>query len=168
MKIQKKKSVHTFLIMLPLLLLISYCKDDSGQKPIEQEVRIYMIAPEGSSLPGKMIGCNDILVYEEKTVKADRSILEAALTELIAFKSTAKLQNYVKGPGLMLIQVTVAGGIADVYLKGDFDIFGTCDAPRIKEQIYETVNQFTEYKKINFFINDQTLEKYLSVAGAYF
>lgn len=164
---QKKESLHTIFLLLTIFLLFSYCKDGSVQKPVEQEVRIYLIAPEGSSLPGKMIGCNDILVYEEKTVKIDRSILEAALTELITFKSTAELQNYVKGPGLMLIQVTVAGGIADVYLKGDFDIFGTCDVPRIKEQIYETANQFTEYKKINFLINDQTLEKYLSVAGAF-
>jgi hypothetical protein len=167
MKMLIKNPSSKFLLLLPLLLIFNCCTEESGKKTIEQQVRIYLIALEGTTLPGKMIGCNDILVFEETTIKADRTMLEATLNELIAFKSKGELQNFVKGPGLMLIQVNVAGGVADVYLKGDFDISVSCDIPRIKEQIYETVNQFTEYKKINFFINDQTLEEYFSVAGAY-
>ncbi|MEW6507833.1 MAG: GerMN domain-containing protein [Bacteroidota bacterium] len=162
------KKFLLFLILITSALIISCSKSDSSDKVITQDVKIYLVALEGTELSGKLIGCNDVLVPKEITVNAENSVLESTLNELIAFKSTSKLQNFVRGPALMLIQVTIANGIADVYLRGDFNISGSCDIARIKEQIYETLKQFTEYRKINLFINNQTFEKYLDVAGATF
>jgi hypothetical protein len=162
------KKFLLLLIFLASALIISCSKGDSADKEITQDVKIYLVALEGTELSGKLIGCNDVLVPKEITVTAENSVLESTINELIAFKPTSKLQNFIRGPALMLIQVTIANGIADVYLKGDFNISGSCDIARIKEQLYETLKQFTEYRKINVFINNQTLEKYLDVAGATF
>lgn len=155
-------------ILLSTILIIQCSKSESTVKIEKKDVKIYLVALEGTELSGKLFGCNDVLVSREIKVKAEKSVLESTLSELIDFKSTGELQNFVRGPALMLIQVTIANGIADVYLKGDFNISGSCDIDRIKEQIYETLKQFTEYRKINIFINNQILEKYLDIAGATF
>ncbi|NMB80488.1 MAG: hypothetical protein GYA14_01585 [Ignavibacteria bacterium] len=157
-----------FVFTIIFLLILNGCKSSSENKVIKQDVKIYLVALEGTELSGKLIGCNDVLVEKEITVKAEKSVLESTLSELIDFKSTDELKNFVKGPALMLINVTIANGVADVYLKGDFNISGACDIARIKEQIYETLKQFTEFKKINILINNLTLEKYLDIAGATF
>jgi hypothetical protein len=155
-------------ILLTTVVIIQCSKSESTDKIEKKDVKIYLVALEGSGLSGKLFGCNDVLVSKEITLKAEKSVLESTLSELIAFKSTSKLQNFVRGPALMLIQVTIANRIADVYLKGDFNISGSCDIARIKEQIYETLKQFTEFRKINIFINNQSFEKYLDIAGATF
>lgn len=160
------KKFFVFMIIFSLILI--GCKSSSENKVIKKDVKIYLVALEGSELNGKLIGCNDILVEKEITVNAEKSVLESTLSELIDFKSTDELKNFVKGPALMLINVTIANGVADVYLKGDFNISGACDIARIKEQIYETLKQFTEFKKINILINNLTLEKYLDIAGTTF
>ena len=146
-------------IFLPLIFF--GCKSD-GSKEIS--VNIYLVAYEGSNLSGKTIGCNDILVPITKNVLVENNGVESALNELLIIKDSEELKNFVKGPSLLVYQVTIANGIADVYLKGDFHISGVCDIPRIKEQLYETAKQFSEIKKVKIYINDKTLESYLSVA----
>jgi len=128
-------------------------------------VDIYLVAFGGSNVKGKIIGCDDILVPLTKKVTVETSDLEAALNELFAQKDTPELHTFIKGPGLMLLQVLIADGKAEVYLKGDFEITRKCDIDHIKEQIYETAKQFTEYREIQFYIGNQTLDRYLSVAG---
>jgi hypothetical protein len=151
-------------VIISIIFLLENCGNKESENEIaKQKVNIYLIALEGSTQPGKLIGCNDILVSVERSVAPEKSALESALNELVEFKSTDELQNFVKGPGLILVQVTIARGMADVYFRGAFDISGACDIPRIKEQLYETAKQFTEYSKIEFHINEQTLENYLSV-----
>ncbi len=146
-------------IFLPLIFF--GCKSD-GSKEIS--VNIYLVAYEGSNLSGKTIGCNDILAPITKNVLVENNGVESALNELLITKDSEELKNFVKGPSLLVYQVTIANGIADVYLKGDFHISGVCDIPRIKEQLYETAKQFSEIKKVKIYINDKTLESYLSVA----
>ncbi len=155
------------LIILFSILIICACsknKNDAEEVSKEKTVYVYYVALEGTNLSGKTIGCNDVLVREEKNVIVERSPLEAALNELFTATPQGEIMNFIKGPQLMLVQVTIANGIADVYLKGDFNISGVCDIPRIQEQLYETSKQFTDLKKVNFYINNQSLDSYLSLA----
>lgn len=147
-----------------ILLIISKCNKTGSDEPKELTANIYLVAPKGSNQSGKTIGCGDILVAESKNIQYEKSPLESILSELFAQKSTNVLHNYIKGPNLILYQITIANGYADIYMKGDFMITSICDSARIKEQLYETANQFPDVKKINFYINTQTLENYLSVA----
>ena len=155
----KKRKLILAISMIFIPLFILSCSSN-GQKEIS--VNIYMIAYEGSNLSGKAIGCNEILVPITKNVLVENNEVEAALNELLATPSIDELKNYVKGPSLIVYQVTIANGIADVYLKGDFDISGICDISRIKEQLYETAKQFSDIKTVKIYVNDKTLEAYLS------
>ncbi len=157
------KKIKTILIFSSLFLLqIFFACKSNEQKEIS--VNVYLIAFEGSNLNGKKIGCNDILVPIPKNVLIENNEVEAALNELLVTPSNDELKNFIKGPSLIVYQVNIANGIADVYLKGDFDISNICDIPRIKEQLYETAKQFSDIKNVKIYINDKTLESYLSVS----
>lgn len=160
------KIMRVFLLMSALLasILLNGCGKKNSDEPKEITVNVYMVALEGSKLQGKTIGCNDLLVPISKNVLVEKSHVESAMIELFATKDTEDLMNFIKGPGLFLYQVTLSNGIAEIYLKGDFNISGVCDIPRIQEQLYETAKQFSDVKRVKIFINAQSLESYLSVA----
>lgn len=164
----QKFSLFLFLLFLSSSFLLTNCgkSEETKEAPKEESVQIYLVALEGSKLNGKTIGCNDKLVSVERKVIVERSPIEAAINQLMLEKpaEVEELKNFVKGPQLLLVQVTIAAGVADVYLTGDFDISTVCDISRIQEQLYETTAQFTDLKKVNFFINNQTLENYLTIA----
>lgn len=158
--------ISFFLIGIIAALFLSGCNKKEETKELQEaEVKIFLVALQGSQQTGKAIDCNDVLVEVRKNVVVEKSELESALNELINEKSTDDLKNFVKGPNLFLYQVYIAGGIADVYLKGDFAIFDKCDVIRIEQQLLSTVNQFTQFKKINIFINNQTFSQYMSISN---
>jgi hypothetical protein len=160
------KSMRIFL-MISLIMtsfLFYRCGKKDTDEPKEITVNIYLVALEGSTLRGKTIGCKDILVPISKNVLIEKNVVESAMNELFAAKSTDELKNFIKGPALFLYQVTLSNGIAEIYFKGDFHISAVCDILRIKEQLYETAKQFPEVKEVKIFINAQSLESYLSLA----
>jgi hypothetical protein len=146
-------------------MLLFTCAGKGEKEFTEQEIKIYLVAKDGSAMQGKIMECYDKLIETSKTIKVESSPLEAAITELISTKDTDELKNYIKGSQLILFQVTVVGGIGDVYLNGELAITSACDIVRVREQLYTTAKQFTELKKVNFYINTQPLEKYLEIAG---
>ncbi len=160
------KSMRIFLLISLVLtsFLFYKCSKKDTDEPKEMTVNFYMVALEGSTLQGKTIGCNDILVPISKNVLIEKNEVESAMNELFAAKSTDKLINFIKGPGLFLYQVTLSNGIAEIYLKGDFAISNVCDVPRIQGQLYETAKQFSDVREVKIFINAQSLESYLSLA----
>jgi hypothetical protein len=160
------KFVKIFLILFSVssLLFLNGCHKKDSNEPVEMTVNIYMIAPEGSSLNGKVIDCNNILVPISKNILIEKNEVESALTELFAAKDTDELKNYIKGPGLFLYQANVSDGTAEVYIKGDFAITSLCDISSIREQLYETSKQFPDVKEVKIFINAQSLESYLALS----
>ncbi|MCX6170397.1 MAG: hypothetical protein NTX65_13710 [Ignavibacteriales bacterium] len=153
-----------FVFFTSSLLLLNGCGKKDSNEPVEMTVNFYMVAPEGSSLTGKPIDCNEILVPISKTILIEKNEVESAFTELFAAKDTDDMKNYIKGPGLFLYQSTLSDGMAEVYIKGDFAISSLCDISRIREQLYETAKQFPDVKEVKIFINAQSLESYLSVS----
>ena len=157
--------IKNILMTVAVIFLLLGCgKNKSNEKaePTDRTVYLYLVALEGSPHEGKQFGCNDKLVPVEEEVSVENSVIEAAVKKLITFDDQKDLLNFVRGPGLMLYQVTIADSIADVYLKGSFEILSKCDIPRIEEQLTGTARQFREYKEVNFFINNKTLEDYLA------
>lgn len=145
-------------------LMAAGCGKNSKDEPEESAFMIYLVAPEGSNLQGKIIGCKDILVPVSKLSPVEKNVVESAMMELFAAKSSEEYTNFIKGPGLFLYQATLSNGIAEIYIKGDFAISSKCDISRIREQLYETAGQFSDVKNAKFFINAETLESYLSIA----
>ncbi len=163
-------SIVFFIVIAGVVafLIIKKCGKSETDEPKEITANIYLVTFEGTDLEGKTFGCNDVLVPVSKKLTVENSDIETALNELFKEKDTPELHNFIKGPGLLLIQVLVANNLAEVYIKGDFDISTKCDIERIREQLYETAKQFSEYKAVKFYIGDKTLEEYLSIAEAGF
>lgn len=160
-----KKYYYFFSFLAAILFLFGCGKKEEQTDSPKQSVNIFLVAHAGSSLTGKSIGCNDVLVPVSKEVVIEKSPIYSAVNELISAVDTDELHNYVRGPQLMLVHVTIAGGIAEIFLQGDLIIAGACDIPRIREQLYETVKQFQEIKKFKFYLNERTLESYLNIAS---
>ena len=157
-----------FKIAFPLLFISFFAigckkKSNENEKPLDTSVSIYLVTNMDSSNPGIDVGCGDMLVEVKEDAVVERSLLEAAIGKLLEIKSENNLRNYIKGPGLLLYQVTIARGIADVYLKGDFNISELCDLDRIEKQLKETAKLYPRINQTNFYINDQTLDQYLSI-----
>lgn len=158
------KKISLIALIIAAVVVLYSCSNKGGNST-EQDVNIYLVSLEGTNQEGKAFGCNDKLIAVSRSVKVEKTPIESAITELLAAKDTEELKNYVKGFQLMLFQVTIAGGACDVYLNGELAINGVCDIPRIREQLNETAKQFTDLKRVNFYINTQPLEKYLNIAG---
>ena len=149
-------------------LIINRCSKPGKVESNEISAKIFLVAYAGTNAEGKKIGCDDILVAVPVKLNVETSDIETTLNELIKQQDTSELHNFIKGPGLFLIQVLISDNLAEVYLKGDFDISTKCDIDRIREQLYATAKQFDEYKSVKFYIGDKTLEQYLSIAEAGF
>ena len=160
------KSMRVFILISFILtsFLVCNCGKKATNELKEITVKIYLVALEGSTLQGKTIGCDDILVPISKNIRIEKNEVESAISELFAAKDTDELKNFIKGPGLFLYQVTISNGIAEIYLNGDFGINSVCDIPRIQEQLYETAKQFSDVKEVKIYINGQSLESYLAIA----
>lgn len=140
------------------------CSKKNGAEFKEATFDIYLIAYGGSSADGKRTLCNDIVTPVSKTVTVEKSEIEAAMNELFAQRDTLQLHNFIKGPGLMLVNVFVADDIAEVFMTGDFKIQIKCDVDRIRYQLYETIRQFKDLKQVKFYLNNQPLDNYLEIA----
>ena len=153
------------LILLLSGLFITSCSSNKSDDdiPVDKEVSIYLVTKYDPSTTGEEIVCGDALIEIKEEITADRSVLEATIRKLLEIKSENDTRNYVKGPALLLYQVTIANKVADIYLKGDFDIKELCDIARIEAQLKETAKQFDDINQANFYINNETLEHYLSV-----
>ncbi len=163
-------SIIFFVIVIGgiAFFIINRCSKSGKSESNEISAKIYLVGYGGTNLEGKKIGCDDILVAVPVKLNVETSDIETALNELIKQHDTPELHNFIKGPGLFLIQVLISNNLAEVYLKGDFDISTKCDIDRIREQLYATAKQFDEYKAVRFYIGDKTLEQYLSIAEAGF
>lgn len=140
------------------------CNKKSGAESKEATFNIYLITYDGSGAQGKKTSCNDIVTPLQKKVIVEKSDIEAAMNELFAQKDTLQLHNFIRGPGLLLFNVLVADDVAEVFITGDFRIQIKCDIDRIHDQLYETAGQFKDLKQVKFYINNQSLDNYLSVA----
>jgi hypothetical protein len=114
-------------------------------------IPVALILTEGNAAPaeaviGETIGCADqvALIGLSRVAATDRPVLDA-LNTLLAWKDSSyqDLYNALAFSDLQVDQVvTTDGRTTRVELSGEVVSGGTCDDPRIKAQIEETVRQF--------------------------
>ena len=131
-----------------------------------QDVRftLYLVALGPTEVHGEALGCGDVLVGVERTVKVVGTPLETALRALLAADDQGNLVNPVRRPDLAIESITIDRGKAIVRFKGPFKIRGVCDIPRIDMQLKRTALQFPELDTVEFLVGDQTLKSFLSLA----
>lgn len=99
-------------------------------------------------------GCESLLVPVRRTLTKTQSDLAHAIVELITIKETAYfdqgLRNAVapSAPTIKLTNIHYEDGVRVIDFEGSFLSAGTCDDPRIKAQIEETVKLYTDKYRI--------------------
>jgi len=135
--------------------------------PEVSEVEIYLIGIGDGGSSGKPVGCGDSLVAIKRPVAPTRQPIVAALNELFTIK-----QQYFGESGLYtaLYQSNLsvdsaqvnANGVATVVLTGQVLLGGTCDTPRFKGQIEETILAVEGVQSANILLNGEPIDEALS------
>lgn len=133
----------------------------------DEEVTIYLVAIEDNGISGKKIGCDDSLVPVE--VPSDSSLespwnaIETLLRVDADVVNDLGLYNALDQSDLELVKFEIRDNFAKVYLEGEMMLGGVCDTPRIEEQLYATIFQGDQFDEVEFYINGELLEDYLSL-----
>ena len=107
------------------------------------QATIYLVALEDDGASGIPVGCGDSLIAIQRPVEDTMDPVTAALTELFSIKTRdfgeSGLITALYQSDLTVDNVTITAGHATVAISGTLTSGGTCDDPRITEQIRQTV-----------------------------
>lgn len=131
------------------------------------EVTIYYIALEDGGKSGPAVGCGDSLVAVKRPVTPTNQPIQVALQELFSVKDQyigqSGLYNALYQSNLVVESVSVqTSGLAEVALTGTMQLGGTCDSPRFKGQIEQTIMAQPGISAANVTINGKTMDEVLS------
>lgn len=139
---------------IKVLILLSILLVSCGAKPQasfegETTLKVALVKLDDNGASGEAIGCGDSIVYIDKTtdgIKLKNSKkVRLALTELFAYGATATTDEYYNGLqhsknlAVDSVKENSAAGTIEVQLTGQLISAGTCDDPRMQEQIYSTI-----------------------------
>lgn len=130
------------------------------------EAIIYLIALEDNGASGPAVGCGDSLIEVRRPASAGEPV-QAALEQLFAIKEQflgeSGLYNALWQSNLSVESVSIDdNGTATVRLTGSFLLGGTCDSPRFKAQIEQTVLRAAGVQAANILINGRPINEVLS------
>lgn len=140
---------------------------EAAAPPAEpEEVIIYLVALEDNGASGPAVGCGDSLIAVTRPASAGEPV-QAALTQLFAIKEEvlgeSGLYNALWQSNLSVESVSVDNtGTATVVLAGSILLSGTCDSPRFKAQIEQTVLSVQGVQAVNVLINGEPIDEVLS------
>ena len=156
------------LILLSILLVSCGAKPQASFEG-ETTLKVALVKLNDNGASGEAIGCGDSIVYIDKTadgIKLENTRkVQLALTELFAYGKTAVTDDYYNGlqHSKDLAVYSVNESITEVRLTGQLISAGTCDDPRMKEQIYSTIRANSNPNgEITVLINDENIEDYMS------
>lgn len=133
-------------------------------------VKIYLVAIGDNGVSGKLIGCGDSLVPVEVPIAPTLGVLRAALNELFKlegqqFYGQSGLYNALYQSDLAIEDVAVIGSEARIFLIGSMTLGGTCDNPRVEEQLKALALQFNTVERVSIYVNGEPLEEVLDLKG---
>jgi hypothetical protein len=153
------------LTVLALFTLCAGAQDAAAQRrrvgrpAAARTVKVYLVALDDNGKRGKRVGCNDSLVPVTRTIGRGADPLRAAVEELLAIPREYEggLGNYWQGENLSVQSVALRAGVATIRIKGNVQIAGVCDAPRIEGQIRETARQVRGVRSVRVFVGGRRL-----------
>jgi len=127
--------------------------------------KIFVTALDGSetakNYSGKTIGCNDKLYSVNLNKPLSPRDTLVALFEYPGDENKG-IYNVFENNPVIIDSFDIKDGVAIVHLSGNGLGSGTCDMPRISQQLDNTLLQFDNIKKTEVYFDNQPLEKYLS------
>ncbi len=138
---------------------------ESDKVPSDKNTQIFVVALDGSELiktvDGEMIGCDDKLLR----VDLGKSVSpRVALEKLFDYQSNEDgiYNAFANGGPIIIDSFDIVDGKAIVYLSANGLGGGTCDAPRIKQQLEKTLLQFDNIDSTEIYFNNELIGNYLS------
>ena len=168
------KKLLSFIFGLSLFLSACTWSDKDYEDTTSSEpLKIALVIMEGGSA-GDTIGCGDAIYFASKEVSIEPSIkarIEAALEALFSIETALygeqRFYNALSTSSITESSVNVSpNGDVSVALTGALLSAGTCDDPRIEEQIKQTIAANAETNaNISVTINGQDLNAYFDMSG---
>jgi hypothetical protein len=128
--------------------------------------KIYMVALNDAGQSGPMIGCNDSIVAVEVTIPQNQPALRATLEKLLSIHTReyggSGLYNALYQSNLQIQAIENNNGAVKINLTGNLTSSGSCENPRIKAQLEETVKRFPNVNTVKYFVNGRNLDDLLS------
>ncbi len=127
--------------------------------------QVALVDPIGDTAFGTF-GCGDkiVMVSRPKKSRLTKVSLTTTLVELLSIKDREyqegdkTLMNALAESQATVNSVTILNGAATIRLEGYFTFAGTCDVPRVKEQIIQTITNFPEVKSYTILLNGSAKE----------
>ncbi|HLD21675.1 MAG TPA: GerMN domain-containing protein, partial [Patescibacteria group bacterium] len=134
----------------------------SSNNNATQMVKLYFVALEDNGKSGEKIGCGDSLVSVDREIEKTQQPLYNTYKELLNIKDQyigeSGLYNALYQSTLSVESATIdENGVATIKLTGQLQLGGTCDSPRVEEQLTKTALQFSTVKSVEIFINNTPL-----------
>lgn len=146
--------------------------DGSGNTPepspstTTAALTVFYVAVDDQGKSGPLIGCGDSLVATETEPRAFTNHVEAAMVALLGDNSAthgeSSLLNAVAASELRYVSSKVGDDQVEVDLSGTLSSGGTCDDPRIVEQLKFTAKVAAGVGSARILLNGVDIEKMLS------
>lgn len=133
-----------------------------------ETVIIFLVLLDDNGAMGDRVGCGDSLVPVEAAVAPYTDATRAALAALLAAgdPQVEGIYNGLVHSNLTVSGVTILGQRATVRLSGELLSGGSCDNPRIIEQIKKTVGFHNPgVTEVSVLVNGRRIEELLSLRG---
>jgi len=125
--------------------------------------KIFLIALEDGGKSGPAVGCGDSLVAVEIEVPTARSALQTLLDQHDRLYGQSGLYSALYQSQLTISRFEKKGGKVEVDLTGTLTLGGTCDSPRVKDQLMATIRQSADVEiPVTIRINGKLLDDVLS------
>ncbi len=126
------------------------------ETPPAIDLLLAFIQPVPVSAVSAIASCGAEIAYVPFTVNTETPLRES-LQRLIDTPAPDGLQNRLYTVKLVIQDINLANGHADVYLAGQLITSGICDDVIIAEQLYATATQFPTVNTVSFFLNGEPL-----------
>lgn len=145
----------------------SAAEEEPAQATVDQ-VDLYFVAIGDNGASGDVIGCEDSIVAVEQQIEPTTAPLEAAIQALLdagEFVGESGLYNALDQSDLTIDGIQIENGKAFIALSGNLRIGGTCDVPRVQQQIERTALQFDTVDEVEILIDGDPLSVVLEERG---
>jgi hypothetical protein len=153
----------------PLADVLSLKGTEAQPSPTESLVQVFLIAMDDNGQGGVPVGCGDSAIPVQFSIQPTQGVMRAALETLLSIKDQyygqSDLYNALYQSDLLVEKISIINGKASVYLTGNLNMGGECDAPRIQAQLEQTVLQFSTVTEAAIYINGRPLADVLSLKG---
>ncbi len=130
-----------------------------------EQTQIYLVAVGDTGRSGIEIGCGDSLVPVTVSIQPTIAPLAAALEEMFSINTRtygqSGLYNALYRSELSVQGIDIEDGEAIINLTGELRIGGTCDIPRIEQQLRQTALQYSTIDSVTISINGVPLAEAL-------